>query len=327
MTAQPAVETARETARRTDGRFGVQQRAEGDVDLAAATPAAPVLYAMPAEAFVERFAPGEYDLTLGWDGTEDHPAFLQPNPLNPGRIHAETWDAFVADVAVNGIREPVEVDSYSEEVSEGHHRVVAALRTGQPVRFTLAPGCNGENLDLSGEIAAGVCSIEPGAQQAPAPAPAVGTEPGLVVSRTEDLTAVRYESLAEVAAAGYVTDEWSTWQQGDCAAYATALVDAHPHLRFAVLGCTENGAGDASDGWWETHCFAHDDTYAYDSAGRHPLPYWGIEGTADYAEYNSDPDWYGCRDEFDDKDFAAARAHAERHDILTAAPVPHGGRS
>lgn len=135
-----------------------------------------------------------------------------------------------------------------------------------------------------------------------------------------------YGSLDELAAAGYVTDEWSRWQQGGCAAYAVALVDAHPHLRFAVMGRTELGGGDASQGWRETHAFAHDDQYAYDSAGQHPLPYYGIEGGSDYVELDQDPEDWGYRDEFDEEDFAAAREHAARHDIVGRAPVPHGGR-
>lgn len=134
-----------------------------------------------------------------------------------------------------------------------------------------------------------------------------------------------YESLDAVADAGYVTDEWARWQRGLCAAYAVALVDAHPQLRFAVMGQSELGGGDASQGWRENHAFAHDDTHAYDSAGRHPLPYFGIEGDNDYVELDSDPEDWGYRDEFDDDLFVAAREHAARHEILTRDPVPHGG--
>lgn len=136
---------------------------------------------------------------------------------------------------------------------------------------------------------------------------------------------VRYDSLEEIADAGYVTDEWRRWQQGQCAAYAVALVDAHPDLRFAVIGQTENGDGDATGGWRERHAFAHDDHYAYDSAGRHPLPYLGIEARCDLLELDSDPEDYGYRDEFDDETFAAALAHANRHQILTRTPIPFGG--
>ena len=134
-----------------------------------------------------------------------------------------------------------------------------------------------------------------------------------------------YASLAELNAAGYVTDEWSRWQQGGCAAYAIALTDAHPHLKCAVMGRTEAGDGDASQGWSESHWFAHDGRHAYDSAGRHPLPYRGVEADNDYVELDADPEDWGYRDEFDEEDFAAAREHAERHGILTRRPVPLGG--
>jgi hypothetical protein len=70
------------------------------------------------------------------------------------------------------------------------------------------------------------------------------------------------------------------WQNGGCAEYALALVEKYPNLTLGV-----NGAVDMYDPDWEpwseepapletvNHVFAHDDTYAYDSLGRHPLPY------------------------------------------------------
>lgn len=134
-----------------------------------------------------------------------------------------------------------------------------------------------------------------------------------------------FDGLPGLTAAGYVTDDWNRWQQGDCGAYAIALTDAHPHLRFAVLGETWDGAGDASGGWSVRHFFAHDDTDAYDSAGRHPLPYYGIRGTCDYVELDSDPDWHGLYEEHTEQDYADARDHAVKHRIVTRDPVPYGG--
>lgn len=66
-----------------------------------------------------------------------------------------------------------------------------------------------------------------------------------------------------------ITDQWRTWQQGGCLEYALALISERPTLRFGSL---EDDEGTV------VHHFAHDDTYAYDSAGRHPLPYRGIDG-------------------------------------------------
>lgn len=126
------------------GQFATSARADAAVSLGNDATTAPpttvgAVFVMGPDEFAERFGPGEYQRSgAGWDEVEDHPAFLERNPFNPDRIHAGTWDDFVADIGTNGLREPVEIDPYSEEVSEGHHRVVAALKTGQPVRFTVA---------------------------------------------------------------------------------------------------------------------------------------------------------------------------------------------
>ena len=127
-------------------------------------------------------------------------------------------------------------------------------------------------------------------------------------------------TLAELAETGYVTDEWKTWQQGHCGTYALALILAYPQLRLGAAGYTEYGNGDASDGWDLAHFFAHDDTFAYDSAGRHPLPYRGVHGDLDYAELDSYPEDWGIPDEEagpegPDHWLAAATAHARRHGI------------
>lgn len=117
------------------------------------------------------------------------------------------------------------------------------------------------------------------------------------------------DTLAEVAAAGYCIDEWADWQQGNCDVYARALIQLNPTLRFGVL-----------DGG--SHCFAHDDEYAYDSAGRHSLPYRGIhEGdfTDDDVELDADPDDYGYGTYTDEPGLNTVKAlyHIQRHGILT----------
>lgn len=125
-------------------------------------------------------------------------------------------------------------------------------------------------------------------------------------------------TLDELAAAGYIIDEWSTWQQGRCGSYAVALIQAHPRLRFGTLGESTD------DGWFAGHHFAHDDRFAYDSAGRHPLPYHGIEGSFDLQFLNEDASWYGLPEgeagaEGVEAVLAAARAHASRHHIVPSA--------
>jgi hypothetical protein len=142
--------------------------------------------------------------------------------------------------------------------------------------------------------------------------------------------APRKRTLDDLAAAGYITDEWSRWQQGGCQTYALALIRLDPTLRLGVLGETDDG--DAANGWSISHFIAHDDTYAYDSAGRHPLPYYGVALSdetppCDYAELDQDPDWH--EDPGTDQDRADAEAHALRHGIITASPTatlfPHPG--
>jgi hypothetical protein len=129
-------------------------------------------------------------------------------------------------------------------------------------------------------------------------------------------------TLAGLREAGYVTEEWQTWQQGHCGTYAVALIRAYPHLRFGTIGLTENGGGDASDGWRPAHHFAHDDTCAYDSAGRHQLPYYGVQpGTADYYELDGDPADEGLPDSEAGPEgsaawLAAALLRARRNGIL-----------
>jgi len=69
------------------------------------------------------------------------------------------------------------------------------------------------------------------------------------------------------------------WQHGNCDAYAKALLDMYPHLR---LGVVDGG----------NHFFAHDDQFAYDSIGRHTLPYNGINEDFGQVDYDQDPmDW------------------------------------
>ncbi|MGV8909638.1 MAG: hypothetical protein ACOH1Y_11705 [Propionicimonas sp.] len=89
------------------------------------------------QEFLARFTPGEYQRSgAGWDEVEQHPSFHEQNPSNPDRVHGSTWHQFLADVDAHGIKEPVMIDWYNtEELAEGHHRVVAAMHTGRDVPY------------------------------------------------------------------------------------------------------------------------------------------------------------------------------------------------
>ncbi len=122
--------------------------------------------------------------------------------------------------------------------------------------------------------------------------------------------------LADIRAAGYVTEEWERWQQGHCGTYAAALMILRPGLRLGVIG-----GGDDTE-----HYFAHDGSRAYDSAGCHLLPYLGVFGQAEWCELDAaNPGIWGrpgdeCRPERFEQDIADAMAHALRNRILARAP-------
>lgn len=119
-----------------------------------------------------------------------------------------------------------------------------------------------------------------------------------------DLNPHQFNTLAEVANAGYNTDEWKRWQQGECGTYAAGLKKLNPKLRVA--------AGDDGE-----HFYAYDKGFAYDSAGRHPMPYRGIEGQLQHVQRNANLDHYGEGPGWAaDEDIQAAADHAQRHGIL-----------
>jgi hypothetical protein len=126
------------------------------------------------------------------------------------------------------------------------------------------------------------------------------------------------DTLADIAEAGYCTAGWKLYQQGKCGTYAVGLLGLRPGLRLGVAGHTENGAGDASEGWSPAHYFAHDDVHAWDSAGQHDLPYLGVHGDMDYFELDQEPAWWGLPDDEGSgpAEIARAQAHAREHGIL-----------
>lgn len=116
---------------------------------------------------------------------------------------------------------------------------------------------------------------------------------------------------------------YSRWQTGECGTYARALTIMQPELRIGALGCLEDPA-DPDGGFSVSHFIAHDSTWAYDSLGRHPLPYLGVNGQFDHAELDCNAVHWGCvEDEHGPEDggeaqraLAAAIRHARRNRVL-----------
>lgn len=89
------------------------------------------------------------------------------------------------------------------------------------------------------------------------------------------------------------------WQTGDCGAYAVALRQMFPDTHYGVLGYFDG------EFFVPKHHFTHDDEFAYDSLGKHALPYHGVNGMMD-SEYGEE-EWY--YDEPHPEDVADAMSH------------------
>jgi hypothetical protein len=114
----------------------------------------------------------------------------------------------------------------------------------------------------------------------------------------------------------YCIDEWHRWQQGECFEYAVALTRLRPELMFGTL---------FDDDERDIHFCAHDATHAYDSAGKHPLPYIGL--AAPGRTYLASGAWQdneiSAYDVPNETVVADAMKHAVRHGILDGLwPVP-----
>ena len=111
-------------------------------------------------------------------------------------------------------------------------------------------------------------------------------------------------------------DDWDRWNQGQCGTYATALIAMNPSLRLGLAGDMED---DEFFSW--RHAFAHDDHFAYDAGGKHPLPYHGVSGQFTHVELDQRLEDYDfaydeAGPEGEEANIQEAIAHAERNAIL-----------
>ena len=79
----------------------------------------------PVETFTKLYKPSEYG--NNWEEVPGHRLF--------NRAGAERQTALEESVKSEGIKEPISVDRMSQRVTDGHHRVIAAMKSGQPIKF------------------------------------------------------------------------------------------------------------------------------------------------------------------------------------------------
>lgn len=108
-----------------EGVLQAIREAEASKPLDPNAPPPPPVQEMTAAEFVATYRPEFYG--DNWDEAAVHPDFLA------GGDWGWDMDELCESIAENGILDPVEV--LDGDVNEGHHRVVAALRVNQPVRF------------------------------------------------------------------------------------------------------------------------------------------------------------------------------------------------
>jgi hypothetical protein len=79
----------------------------------------------PVETFTKLYKPSEYG--NNWEEVPGHRLF--------GRAGAERQALLEESVKSEGIKEPISVDRMSQRVTDGHHRVIASMKSGQPIKF------------------------------------------------------------------------------------------------------------------------------------------------------------------------------------------------
>ncbi len=94
------------------------------------------------------------------------------------------------------------------------------------------------------------------------------------------------KSWTRKTAEWYEDPDQADWQHGLCDTYAKAMLDMYPHLKLGILYNEDD---------IEQHYFAHDGKYAYDSIGKHKLPYTGYgENKGTFVQsLEEKPEWYG----------------------------------
>lgn len=124
----------------------------------------------------------------------------------------------------------------------------------------------------------------------------------------------------EVATRPFRPDD-EEWMQGQCAAYVDGLCQLRPDLRLGIqwddhFPTNSEDYPEGEQPEFETmphHYFAHDDHYAYDAMGRHPLPY---QGEGDRVTYDHDPKDVRHYGMYEGGYVAPAMQHAQENDIF-----------
>ena len=145
---------------------------------------------------------------------------------------------------------------------------------------------------------------EPDSWKSAAPLRVISVEPGHMNGTTPHPPILRQPKTAPAG---------DPYQAGLCGTYAAGLIQLRPDLRMGVAGDEK----DDDDQLVPRHYFAHDDHGAYDSAGRHPLPY---PGRRSYSQLDAGDPWVLDAEHESraaaEEAIARAQEHAIRHRVL-----------
>ena len=248
MPTCPAADAAREAARHRSGpqggQFGVQPLAEAPlgpdgVDLSPA-PQEPV-FELPAAVFADRFAPSLWAGT--WDDLDALADEYVEEPADEdeweeagahfswGGESGWTVEAIAESMTDEGqMRTPVEIhqaDDGSWGVSDGHHRVVAALRTDTPVRFVAFGDQNDPALSLAAPRPQPVSRMGANPHGRPQ-VEVIDPHTGLVAS-TVGFT---FDASSETVEVAIIATDPSHGGRGYASAGLAHLIDAYPGAVF-----------------------------------------------------------------------------------------------